>query len=722
MDDQIAELAAKIEEAKSASKTSLECDLRVDLAEALWLQKCFAVSIMQYDAALAVAQRLDDQDKLGMIYAGKACAMLHVGEPLDAVVECYGESLAIAKTLKNSRQIAFIRSMIRSAKKQWPIINGQNGSVATECTAPAMSCADNEICAQLDSDVEIVVRCFQSAPSADPVAAGVSTDVVSAGIPRPTWDISFEDAANLIEHDRSSPKPAARPGVVSVYAQRQFLANNISKFMRRFSAVMQIPSDTIDASVTASDDDVRVTVTAPYSVLVKPIHAQFDIDCDGYLSYDECQTFLAGIHAVQFDEYEQFCETIDIDPDTGLNAADLSEFYAGHDVSVLHEEYAQIFGLTVAEVQNLGVESMISAIVGSFDLDRDGHLKCDEFKHMFEKMSTLTPTRFEAICEVIGADAAVGVSQEHLRKWYESDTNFIQIMRDYVRVVLYSKKAPPAQEYLPGSDAGSRITECCIECVHEKVISLLGRGRYGECIDLVNYIQRIEASGDESSTVRLVESCQKNSGKSPVSVKNCRVWLVYYRAEALFRLMLYADALVDYKSLAGLNVDVHAGGDPQILIRNRIKLCTRKSKQGRKQGCTSGDTLRYSRLASCTSSVQRDAGASSTERMSSESNEEESDSSSTAASGGGKEVTDGQRSPGSGCRSLNAALLRAQTDPQAEEPHGAVSVDELLATFKKEDKLRAKRRAKRLRHKASKQKRLEVSASEAKLEVSASEA
>ena len=44
-------------------------------------------------------------------------------------------------------------------------------------------------------------------------------------------------------------------------------------------------------------------------------------------------------------------------------------------------------------------------------------------------------------------------------------------------------------------------------------------------------------------------------------------------------------------------------------------------------------------------------------------------------------------------------------DHFGEESESLLSVDDLLATFKREDKLRAKRRAKRLRHNTAKQNR-----------------
>ena len=184
-------------------------------------------------------------------------------------------------------------------------------------------------------------------------------------------------------------------------AARACLAGNIPHFTAQFASCMRISASQVEVSV----GDPCIEVRVPFSMLVTPMHAAFDVDADGFLSYKECQQFLTDIHDVQWDEYKQFCDAMSIDPDTGLNVNDLYTFYSGHDTSVLQEEYAQIFGLTVPEVETLSVHTMVGAIVECFDLDGDGHLKFGEFKQMFEKMSTLTPTHFESICKAIGADA-----------------------------------------------------------------------------------------------------------------------------------------------------------------------------------------------------------------------------------------------------------------------------------------------------------------------------
>eukprot|EP01051_Picozoa_sp_SAG22_P012975 SAG22_NODE_1402_length_4495_cov_2.728844_1_plen_701_part_00 len=680
--------AAKIKEAGSSWQD--ECDLRVDLAEALWVQKRFKDSIVQYDAALAIAQKHDDSDKVGMIYAGKACAMMHVGEPLDACVECYEESLAIATALKNPRQVDFVKQMIETTKQQWNLINGNRQAqsdsdkgTATASPAATPAAESHEAGSASDYDaIDMVIQCFRKS-STDPAASPstpAETDSASTEADRhgasgtdksdssPTghdvrtavWDIPYADAVQMI--GRGFPSGA------TAQATKACLVDNIPRFTAQFASCMRISSSQIDVRV----GELCVEVRVPYSVLVAPMHAAFDADGDGYLSYKECQRFLADIHDVQWDEYKQFCDRISIDPDTGLNVDDLSTFYAGHDTSVLQEEYAQIFGLTMPEVENLSVDTMIVAIVNSFDLDGDGHLKFDEFKLMFEKMSTLTPTHFESICEAIGADITRGVGRSHLKTWYEADTNISQIMFDYARVVLYNCSHQNNQQ--PSSPGTGQVPVCCMMCVRDKVVGLLGTRRYGECIDIVNYVLEIE-DRDSAAPFLLVESCcAKPSNVATASLhSSSRVWLVYHRADALFRLMRYADALVDYKWLAAENVSMKsagAGTPPHVVIRNRIKTCSRKCKNGGE-----GASGRKSPPLSPPRSPD------------------------TRAAGG-----DIAAALDSASASLSCSAVPDKHQQQVESE--SLSVDDLLATFKHEDKLRAKRRAKRLRYNAAKQKRL----------------
>ena len=112
-------ISVEIAAAKQSGRTAVECGLRVNLAEALWIENKFTESVMQYNAALGLAHSLGDDDKAGMIYAGKAFALLHVGEHIDAVVRCYEKSLAIADRLGNPTQVAFVKGMIANARSQW---------------------------------------------------------------------------------------------------------------------------------------------------------------------------------------------------------------------------------------------------------------------------------------------------------------------------------------------------------------------------------------------------------------------------------------------------------------------------------------------------------------------------------------------------------------------------------------------------------------------------
>ena len=328
-----------------------ECDLRVDLAEELWGQRRFSDSIVQYNAALAIAKTHNDLDKVGMIHAGKACVMMHAGEPLKACVKCYEESLAIATALKNPRQMDFVKHMIGNTEQQWHQINGKSqadgdsdadvDAAKSTVAAAVSSSAESQECEDCDA-IDVVIRCFRKSP-ADPASSGTASAPARAesmlamtgttydddsattthNIRTAVWDIPYADAMKMI--GRSFPA-----GVTPV-AARACLAGNIPHFTAQFASCMRISASQVEVSV----GDPCIEVRVPFSMLVTPMHAAFDVDADGFLSYKECQQFLTDIHDVQWDEYKQFCDEMSIDPDTGLNVNDLYTFYSGHDTSVL---------------------------------------------------------------------------------------------------------------------------------------------------------------------------------------------------------------------------------------------------------------------------------------------------------------------------------------------------------------------------------------------------
>jgi hypothetical protein len=123
MENQVSPIKAAIEielaAAKQRGNLYAECDLRVHLAESLWLEKKHTESVQQYDTALSIAQKLNDDDKVGMIWAGKGFALLNVGEHIDTVLGCYEQSLAISHKIGHPKQAAFIQQMMEKAKDHW---------------------------------------------------------------------------------------------------------------------------------------------------------------------------------------------------------------------------------------------------------------------------------------------------------------------------------------------------------------------------------------------------------------------------------------------------------------------------------------------------------------------------------------------------------------------------------------------------------------------------
>ena len=81
-------IEAEIYAAKQAGDLHAVCDLSVHLAETLWLEQRYTESVEQYGVALNIARRVHDDDKTGMILAGKGFVLLNLGEHIDAVLSC----------------------------------------------------------------------------------------------------------------------------------------------------------------------------------------------------------------------------------------------------------------------------------------------------------------------------------------------------------------------------------------------------------------------------------------------------------------------------------------------------------------------------------------------------------------------------------------------------------------------------------------------------------
>ena len=687
---------------QTAPDSKLAIDTLLEKAESYWSRGDLQASLRHYDDALDLACEVGDGMIEGMVLAGKGCALASTEErsSLIAALDCYERSKKLAEAQGMAAQAQFMTSLIDGTMETLRKVDEMEAVQALDSTGSegdtiGESSGENsngDTPAEEDEVEEVQFKAAESPEeqqhktgdsSNDDDAAEMLEDIPDSGADEPSatetavqllsnatflsscgsspqqrlwelellqhsrvhddkvmrvvmWQLSAHDVLQLIL-GRPAPPPADFNGGVISYTREQAL-----KLSRKVAEVLGFgPADvsTRVVKATRSAQEIAATVYIRTESLVAKIHAAFDNDGSGYLSYLETRNFLGTIRSLDPNDYTCFCDSVGADPAEGIDRDTLLQFYQTCEPSSLADEFQLLSAhfssqpaavevptdtiacsIDAAEADDeakekvaavLSHEQMVKKIYEEFDADGDGRLSFDEFSVVLSSMCTLTLEQFAVLCASLGMQLEAGLTVPALTRWYENEASLDQLHLDYDRVVLGLESAPnpsgnpttalpvsivqaPLADH-ESNDSGrcSQYNCSCSRSVSRRVNAMMESCQYKACVELLSGLIVPTTDNAEpppcppcgKTSVLASSLTQQTTGGSTTggghqSEEACRQsFLRVARGNALFKLSDYTLALMDYESaLTGSRCEV--SGE----LQRRIRIC--KLKQRSKSGGT----------------------------------------------------------------------------------------------------------------------------------------
>eukprot|EP01043_Picozoa_sp_COSAG02_P015796 COSAG02_NODE_681_length_18539_cov_44.668925_10_plen_1058_part_00 len=620
-------------------------DTILDRAERCWMSGHLQDSLQHYDDALKLAREAGDGMIEGMVLAGKGCALASSKDRtllLDAL-DCYKRSKQLAEAGGMTNQVKFMESLINGVAESLGIHQemlerqsahkldcSTNTGTDTECTAGSSSSTNN------GSD--------ESSPSQEQQPwqldllynSRVMDDNVTQVV---MWQISAQNVMRMILGCAASPPIDENITAIS------FTREQALQLTRNVANVLSLaPADVSTRIVKTpkSANEIAAFVYVRTESFVSKIHAAFDLDKSGCLSFVETKKFLSTIRCLDPADYVAFCNSVRAEPSDGISKETLLKFYLTCEPGSLVEEFQLLIASFAtppsalansnsqddqSDASKLSLLDMVHLIYENFDADGDGMLKFDEFSCVLSSMLALTEKQFEEICEALGVDPSLGLTASALMKWYKNEANMDQLYLDYSNTVL--GRMPSVADTTQARQARLQVqldndhqednaaprraaVNSASTCDNvQRAQALLQDGKYADCVRLLSEMihsvaesKQNRAPTDECTDIDSENALEPRQQRHRTRWKEeeaaCRQAFLYaMRGNARFKLCEYSHALSDYK-----NALITSGMKWEELCdeqKRRIRICKLKLRKGsgENDGCTQ-TTLEEQMAASST--------------------------------------------------------------------------------------------------------------------------
>ena len=596
-------------------------DTILDQAERCWMSGHLQDSLQHYDDALKLAREAGDGMIEGMVLAGKGCALASSKERtlmLDAL-DCYKLSKQLAEACGMVQQVKFMESLIngiaeslgiRQEKIEQESVYKLSSGTDTDTESTASSCCSNgngrDECNPSQEQRSWQLDLLYNSRVLDDNV----TQVV-------IWKISAQNVMRMILGYAASP-PIDEDSTVTSFTREHAL-----KLTRKVANVLRLaPADVSTRIVKTpkSAGEIAAFVYVRTESFVSKIHAAFDSNKSGYLSFVETKKFLSTIRCMDHADYIAFCRSVGAEPSDGISKETLLKFYMTCETGSLVEEF-QLLAASFSsqpstpasrnshddqfDVSNFSLLDMVHKIYENFDKDGDGMLKFDELSSVLGSMLALTEKQFEDICEALGVDPSLGLTASALMKWYENEANMDQLHLDYSNAVLrlVPGVADTTQARLRVQLDNDRredyaapnrvVVNSASTCDNvQRAQALLQDGKYAACVSLLSRMIRSaaeskqnaadHASTDESADIDHENAREPRQQQHGARWKEdeamCRQAFLYaMRGNARFKLCEYSHALCDYEKAlvtAGMKWEELCGEQ-----QRRIRICKLKLRQ-----------------------------------------------------------------------------------------------------------------------------------------------